>query len=302
VVPNLAGRLLDAALFAKPVHLPDLAVDAVARNERPVAFTALAAASFDVRAQSLAWLPDPRVAELARLRREHSKRTKRIAAIVGGIGLAGAVLYLPVRSAEGDADDAEAQLEQITAEAGSLNAVRALSQKVKTASDTYAKLVAGEPNWKVLLQQITESMPSAGTTVKSISLTINDQDRMANLEFSATMPGNDFRVTVSAWLRELERRGAIKPWSGSFQLACSDPPPGLDPAPAASEGCPAGKIGQVTAAFRVPFPLTGDFVVQRPVPGVAAKPGTATTSPATTAPATTVTTATTATTAKGAGA
>jgi hypothetical protein len=294
MVPNLAGRLLDAALFAKPAPVGGLDVGALARSDRPLSFTAIAAAQFDVDAQFLSSVPDPRQAELARLRREKTKRSKRLAAMLGLVVVSGVILHLPVRSAESGAQAAEVELAEVTAEADGLGAVRTLNRKVKDATEAYRKLVAAEPNWRTLIEQVVTWTPAQGATVRGITILINNQDRIATLEFAASIPGRDFRATVSEWLKEFERRGAVNPWSGSFTRSCVDVPVGqtaAQPAGGALEGCPSGKIPEVTASFRVPFALTGDFLSDRtmpdgsPVRPVAAAPAAASPAPASPAPA-----------------
>ena len=75
VLPNLSGKLLDAALFARPVALPDIVLDAIPRTERPTAFLAIQAAMIDVESQPLADLLDPRHADRARKKKEAFKRS-----------------------------------------------------------------------------------------------------------------------------------------------------------------------------------------------------------------------------------
>ena len=96
ILPNLAGKLLDAAFLARPAApVADVEVEAIPRPERPAAHVALLAALFESALQPMAVLPDPMAAVKAAKAKERAKKQRVIVMVGVGAVVALGALILP---------------------------------------------------------------------------------------------------------------------------------------------------------------------------------------------------------------
>ena len=253
VLPNLSGKLLDAALFARPVGMPDVSIETIARTERPTAYMALLAAQMDSGLQPIADLVDPRSAEKARKNKEKAKKTLRL--FVGlGVGALGVVAFLVpygiAKTRNVIATNARHSAEN--AYKGYAKELR-LKAEVEAGLKTYNAAVANEIAWEALFKAMFESAPP-GLNPQFQSLNVSPDAKQALVTFSANMknpqPTADakggFDKAIASWIDELKKRGSSQPWPNSFTIGNAVATP-TDPTAAAGS--------QITGTFTVPIPL-----------------------------------------------
>ncbi|MDQ1425225.1 MAG: hypothetical protein QOD72_2723, partial [Acidimicrobiaceae bacterium] len=132
ILPNLAGKLLDAAFLARPAApVAGVEVEAIPRPERPAAHVALLAALFESVLQPMAVLPDPMAAVKASKAKERRKKQRLIVAVSVGALVGLGALILPNRLAKGSLDDANAAQKAAADQMVALTPAVALSDQVK---------------------------------------------------------------------------------------------------------------------------------------------------------------------------
>ena len=219
VLPNLSGKLLDAALFARPVVLPNVSVEAIARTERPAAFLALQAALVDVDSQPLADLPDPRHSDRARRKQEAMKRGVIVVASVCVVGAGFLAFTMPLALATKRNHDATLRYRSAVREYNKTIPALTLKAEVTAAMKTYNAAIAFEPAWDKLFVAVLESAPPGtnatfqGVTVKrtvgsgAVVVTF-----AANIAQSGSSTGAAFEATVAEWVVALRKLGSTNPW------------------------------------------------------------------------------------------
>ncbi len=282
VLPNLSGKLLDAALFARPVALPDVSVEAIARTERPTAFLALQAALLDYETQPLADLPDPRHADRAKKKKATAKKTLTVILAAATVSAGILAYFAPVLIAKGLNGSAKSRYNATVVTYNTWAPQLQLKAKVDAGQKAYNESVKNELAWDQIYKAILASPPTdTGAAIQGIS--ISPSGNSLAVSFSGTMQGEGFDKTVVLWVERLKKLGSTNPWPSAFNTVVSKTPI-TDPR-AATES--------ITVTFSVPIPLdakdpvTGQYLAQREIVAVAspAASGTKTTGPAT--PATT---------------
>ncbi len=217
LLPNLAGTLMDAALFLKPVELPNI-VDAIARVERPVSFVALMAGLADLDEQPCLELPDPHLAEAARRQRTRDRSRKRVVVGAGsalGLALAGfGVLQLAGRQVTA----AEERLETAKAELASFRPAQVMQDRARIGTTAFQSALEGDVAWSSLIDNALTALP-AGSRPEQLLLERNE-DRV-NLSVVVDVPGRQDAVTPL--LDALTRMGARQPWVPNLAAPTKDP-------------------------------------------------------------------------------
>ena len=251
VLPNLSGKLLDAALFARPVALPDVSMDTIARTERPTAYLALLAAQMDLGVQPIADLIDPRHADRARKNKEKAKKTARLFVALGLAGLATVAFLVPYGIAK------TRNVLAVNSRRAAENAAKGYAKELKLKAEVeagikvYNTAVAGEIAWETLYKAIVNSAPP-GLNPQFQGLTISPNGNMVNVTFTAVMKNpaksaedrGGFDRAIASWVDELRELGSSEPWPANFST-------GIAPGTAADGS--AGTV--VTGSFNAPIPL-----------------------------------------------
>jgi hypothetical protein len=216
VLPNLSGKLLDAALFARPVALPEIAVDAIARTERPTAYLALLAAILDGEAQPIADLADPRFADRARKKKEALKRTIKL---VGGVGLAvvGVLSFIvPYGWAKGRNYLAKRDLTAAEKEFKSYEPELLLKAEAEAGVSAYNTATANEIAWNEVYKAILATAPpELNPSFENVAIS-HDQAQL-KLVIAASQDGKEV-ADVANWVAAFENQGSPKAWPASAQI------------------------------------------------------------------------------------
>lgn len=294
VLPNLSGKLLDAALFARPVGLPDVSIETIARTERPTAYMALLAAQMDVALQPVVDLVDPRSADKAARNKEKAKKSLQLFCTIGVAACAVMAFIVPYGFAK--ARNITATNSRRAAEAKYKGYAKELKLKseVEQGVKAYNAAVAHEIAWETLFKSMFESAP-AGLNPTFQTLTVTPNDKEVLVAFSAQMKSladtpegkGGFDRAIASWIDNLKAKGSNQAWPNNF-VASSGAPQGEPDA--------AGANSLITGTFSVPIPLdvanpvTKAYLALRETsaPGTtAATPTTANTAPSSLTPATT---------------
>jgi hypothetical protein len=216
VLPNLSGKLLDAALFARPVALPEIAVDAIARTERPTAYLALLAAILDGEAQPIADLADPRFADRARKKKEALKRTIKL---VGSVGIAviGVLSFVvPYGWAKGRNYLAKRDLSAAEKEFKSYEPELLLKDEAEAGVAAYNTATANEVAWNEVYKAILATAPpELNPSFESVA--ISHDGALLKLTISASQDGKEI-ADVASWITAFENQGSPKAWPASTTL------------------------------------------------------------------------------------
>jgi hypothetical protein len=251
VLPNLSGKLLDAALFAKPVSMPAISVDAIARNERPSAYLALHAATYDAGEQPVASLPNPAAAERDRKRLDQARAVRKLSIVGAAAAVVVAACAYFVISPKGDLSSAKEALKKKSAELKNAQGALDLDKLVKSGNASLSKVTAVEPKWEFLVQQIIGTAP-AHTEISALNFTLNGDTVSVTFSAKVGMQENatalDFRQAVQEWLKSLYNAGA------SVAVA-----PNLKKV----DGNGSTQSGYVDVALVVKVPLVGQFLANR---------------------------------------
>lgn len=225
-LPNLAGKLLDAAFLAKAAPMPAVSLDAVARADLPRAYLSLLAAQFNPSVQILAGLPDPLAAERVRRRSERGRSGRTI--VLAGLAAAAliAALVAPVVLAKRDLSHARSAQDKVDAELAGLRKVIKLNDQVRSGQRAFAAAVADDVKWDVLFAQTIESAPK-DVPIRFSSVQVDRKNKNVNMTFTATIDSPTLDP-VSAWLATLQQLGAKNPWVTSATLNGSSVAGGKD--------------------------------------------------------------------------
>lgn len=222
VLPNLSGKLLDAALFARPVALPEVAVDAIARTERPTAYIALLAAILDGDAQPIADFADPRFADRSRKKKERMRKTLMLVSCLSVLVLGVLAAVVPVSWAKGKNVIANKRLESTEKEFKTYSAELALKSEVEGGLKAYSEATANEVAWSELYKAILATSPPEGNPEFG-SVAIRHEGAELAVTLGVTQDGNDL-ADVAAWVTAIERQGANRVWPTSFELSDEQEP------------------------------------------------------------------------------
>ena len=297
VLPNLSGKLLDAALFARPVGLPDVSMETIARTERPTAYMALLAAKMELGTQPVGDLVDPRSADRALRNKEKAKKSARLFGIIAVAALAVLAFVVPYGFAKTRNVLATNSRRAAEAKAKGYATELKLKAEVEAGVKAYNGAVAKEIAWESLFKSMFESAP-AGLNPSFTNISVSPAGKEVTVSFTATMPNppetpeakGGFDRAIAAWIDELKARGSSQPWPSTFSItkaeASSVAAPGSEPATSGS--------GLITGTFTAPIPLdetnpiTKAYLALRELSGPGATP-TATTAAASASAATTTT-------------
>ena len=215
-LPNLAGKLLDAAFLAKAAPVPSVAMEAIARADVPRAYMAILATQFNPAVQVLADLPDPLAAERVRRRNEKARASGRLA--VAGASVVGltALLAGPVFLARRELSSARADKARAAADLAVLHPAVQLAESVNRGKRAYRTAITDEVDWRAYLEKTFAASPQA-TPAAFVSLTAERRVRTVQIDIKAKLPGTDF-TPVSAWLRSLKDTGMPIPWASSVRV------------------------------------------------------------------------------------
>jgi hypothetical protein len=260
ILPNLAGKLLDAAFLARPAApVEDVEVEAIPRPERPAAHVALLAALFESALQPMAVLPDPMAAVKASKAKERAKKQRMIVAIAVGAVVALGALILPNRLAHGSLDDANAAQEKMDAQIVTLKPAVALSDQVKAIKAAQLSATATEAAWDVVVQKVLASAPPTAT-VQYGGLTLTNGGTAIGVSFSVTMTQVPDFDPVALWLDNLVALGAVDAQAPNITKQASETDTSV----------------QITTSFTATLPLSGDFLSERATKAAATPPAAAT--------------------------
>ncbi len=253
VLPNLSGKLLDAALFAKPVAMPSVAVDAIARNERPSAYLALYAAMFDGGEQPVATLPNPAAAERDRRRVDHARTVRKLSVVGVAVALVVAACGYLVMSPKSGLSDAKAALQQKGNELKNSQAALDLDKLVKSGQTALGKVVSVEPKWEVVVRKIMATAPE-NTQLGQLAFSQVGDVVTVTLSAKVGLPAKaanlDFREAVQVWLKSLHDAGASSAVAPQIKKVLSTGP---------------SQQGYIDVSLVVKVPLAGDYLANRPI-------------------------------------
>jgi hypothetical protein len=247
LLPNLAGALMDAALFLKPVALPHASLDAISRVERPVGYVALLAGLCDVEHQPLLALVDPHLVEEERRQRQRDQHRRRL---VLGAGTAAALALGAIgllRLADARVADAEHRRDGLLAELESHRPALALQSRVDDATAAVGTAVAGDVAWSTLITAVLGAAPAPAEPV-SLSLA-REPSGDVRLDANADLPGD--QGAAARYLQALTAAGVRAPWMPTLAMPQKDP-----------TGTPRLRVG-VTGAVTV----HGRYEATRRAPG-----------------------------------
>lgn len=253
VLPNLSGKLLDAALFARPVALPNISLEAIARTERPTAYLAIQAALLDVDDQPLADLPDPRHSDRARRKQEAMKRGIAIVTAVCVVGAGFLAFTMPIAIATKRNHDSTLRYRSAVREYNKVIPALSLKAEVSAAIKAYNEAVAYEPAWdKLFLAFLDSAPPNTTASISGLTIKRNVGNAEVLVVFSATVVapsgGAAFEATVSEWIVKLRELGSSNPWPSSWSVSTPTGATSTD----VRDAVP-GSI--VSVSFNVPMPL-----------------------------------------------
>ena len=216
-LPNLAGKLLDAAFLAKAAPVPPLGTEAIARADVPRAYMALLATQFNPAVQVLVDLPDPLAAERVRRRTEKARASGRLALV--GAALAGVTVLLvgPVLLARHELSQARADKSRAEGELRTLRSAVQLADSVNRGKRAYRTAVTDEVDWRAYIERVLDSAPKELSPSYS-SLTAERKARTVQIELKARLAGTDLGA-VSVWLRRLRETGMPIPWSNAARVS-----------------------------------------------------------------------------------
>jgi hypothetical protein len=271
ILPNLAGKLLDAAFLARPAApVANVEVEAIPRPERPAAHVALLAALFEAQLQPMAVLPDPMAAVKGRKAKERRKKQRTILAVSGAVLAGLAALVMPNRLAQGSLEDAKSDQKKMDEQILTLQPQLKLAEQVKAIKAAQLATTATEPAWNIVVQKVLASAP-LGAVVQYSGLTLAKDASGITLAFSVTITQVPDFNPVALWLDNLTALGAIDARTPNI-------------AKQASESTDV----QLVTSFTATLPLSGEYLSERAVPVAAPVPvATDSTTTPTTAPATT---------------
>ncbi len=214
-LPNLAGKLLDAAFLAKAAPVPSIGLEAIARVDVPRAYMALLATQFNAGVQVIADLPDPLAAERVRRRTEKARTSGRLVLVgAGALALAG-VLAGPVVLAKRDLSHARSELSGAQTELDSLRSAVQLADAVSRGRRAYRSAVTDEVDWRVYVEKLLDSAPKESSP-SFISMAVERKGRNVQMDLKARFAGVDFSPGAS-WLRNVKDMGLQNPWIASLR-------------------------------------------------------------------------------------
>ncbi len=258
VLPNLSGKLLDAALFARPVGIPDVSMETIARTERPTAYMALLAAKMELGTHPVGDLVDPRSADRALRNKEKAKKSVRLFGIIAVAACAVLAFVVPYGFAKTRNVIATNTRHAAEAKAKGYAKELALKADVEAGAKAYNGAVAKEIAWETLFKSMFESAP-AGLNPTFQSMAVSPAGNEVTVTFTATMPNppdtpearGGFDRAIAAWIDELKARGSNQPWPSTFAVtkaaATVVTVPGAEPVAPGS--------GQISGSFTAPIPL-----------------------------------------------
>jgi hypothetical protein len=257
VLPNLSGKLLDAALFARPVGFPDVSMETIARTERPTAYMALLAAKMELGFQPVGDLVDPRSADRALRNKEKARKSVRLFGVIGVSALAVLAFVVPYGFAKTRNVIATNSRRAAEAKAKGYSKELALKADVEAGVKAYNNSVTKELAWETLFKAMYESAPT-GLNPTFQTMTVSPSGKEVTVTFSATMANpadtpearGGFDKAIAAWIDELKARGSSQPWPSSFAVSKASASAAPD-----SSTDPAAGPGKIIGSFTAPIPL-----------------------------------------------
>jgi hypothetical protein len=247
ILPNLAGKLLDAAFLARPAApVADVEVEAIPRPERPAAHVALLAALFETQLQPMAVLPDPMAAVRVRKAKERRKKQRTIVAVSVGAVAALAALVMPNRLAQGSLDDANSAQKKMDDRIVLLKPAVNLSEQVALIKAAQVSATATEAAWNLVVQKVLASAPP-GAVVQYTGLTLTSNAKAIVVSFSVTITQVPDFNAVAAWLDNLATLGAIDARTPSINKQASETATNV----------------QLVTSFTATLPLKGEYLSER---------------------------------------
>lgn len=210
-LPNLAGKLLDAAFLAKGAPTPLVVMDAIARADVPRAYMALLATQYNPGVQVLADLADPLAAERVRRRTEKARTSGRLALAGTTVAALGVALVGPVVLAKRDLSQAKSDLRNAEADLRTLGSAVKLANQVTAGRKAYRTAVTSEVDWSAYLREVLAS-PPADSQGRFVSITAERKGTTVTGEAKVLMTGRSFE-SVAAWLRALQTIGDTRAWT-----------------------------------------------------------------------------------------
>ena len=216
-LPNLAGKLLDAAFLAKAAPVPPIATEAIARADVPRAYMALLATQFNPAVQVLADLPDPLAAERVRRRTEKARASGRLAIIGAALLAVASLLVGPVLLARRELAQARSDRTHAEADLRSLRDAVQLADSVARGKRAYRTAVTDEVDWRALLERVFETAP-ADASPAFVTVTAERKARTTQVDVKARVAGAD-PTPIATWLRNLRELGMPVPWASSVRVS-----------------------------------------------------------------------------------
>lgn len=214
-LPNLAGKLLDAAFLAKAAPVPTIGLEAIARADVPRAYMALLATQFNAAVQVIADLPDPLAAERVRRRTEKARTSGRLVVVGAAVVALAALLAGPVVLAKRDLADARSELSDAQAELDSLRSAVQLADAVSRGRRAYRSSITDEVDWRVLVDRLLETAPKEASP-EFVSMAVERKGRNVQLDVKARFSGVDFAPSAT-WLRNLRGLGVENGWIANLR-------------------------------------------------------------------------------------
>lgn len=245
LLPNLAGTLMDAALFLKPVAPSVASLDTVSRIERPVGYSALLAGLVDQDEQPLLGLRDPEIVERnrRRLQREHARKR-----LIVGAGTAAALVLASfglILQADGQVSEAEDRKADLETQLASYAPALVLQTLGGVADATLAQTLQNELDLPKLMDALARTLP-AGGQLQAVRMG-RPADGGLRLNLEVRLRGR--QEAVSPFLEALSKMGAEKVWLSNV------PPPSKD------------AMGDefVNASVTALLPAGHTYVLERPI-------------------------------------
>lgn len=245
-LPNLAGKLLDAAFLAKGAPTPLVVMDAIARADVPRAYMALLATQYNPGVQVLADLADPLAAERVRRRTEKARTSGRLALAGTTVAALGVALVGPVVLARRDLSQAKSDLRSAEAELRTLGSAVKLANQVTAGRKAYRTAVTSEVDWSAYLRDVLAS-PPADSQGRFVSITAERKGTIVTGEAKVVMTGRSFE-SVAAWLRDLQTIGDTRAWTQQVR----------------NEAATDGAAATVSASATLTMTVTPAFYANRP--------------------------------------
>jgi hypothetical protein len=267
VLPNLSGKLLDAALFARPVGFPDVSMETIARTERPTAYMALLAAKMELGFQPVGDLVDPRSADRALRNKEKAKKSARLFGVIAVSACAVLAFVVPYGFAKTRNVIATNSRRAAEAKAKGYSKELKLKADVEAGVKAYNASVANELAWETIFKSMFESAP-AGLSPTFSALSVSQDGTQVMVSFSAVVKAppltpetkGGFDKAIASWVDELKARGSSQPVPTSFVVSSS-----------AALGPDVTSGSQITGTFTVPItldpknPVTKAYLAMREV-------------------------------------